>query len=256
MNAKAKEVTKDAVQETDLIVETVVEIEGMTKADAFSIVPSLIESVDFSYFKLGGVLSAIQENQWWVDEADSFKEFIPERFGLHYRKAMYLIKIYDGLVEADIPWFKVSGLGWTKLKELADILTTENVDEWVERANNLSVLQLIAAVKAFKSGELSTDGTTEADTSGVTTITFKVHPDQKETIKQAVEQALEESDTEFKSVALEAICLNFLAGGSTKPSKPLSLAGTMEKYSVHHVLDAFEATFPTVDLTADLGDKS
>ena len=200
--AKAIEVTKEAVQETDLIVDTVSEIEAMSKEEAFEIVPSLIESVDFSYFKLGGVLSAIQDNGWWEDHADSFKEFIPETFGLHYRKAMYLIKIYDGLVEADIPWSKVSGLGWTKLKELADILTEENVDEWVEKANNMSVLQLIAAVKAFKSGELSTDGTTDPDTSGVSTITFKVHPDQKETIKQAVDQALEESDTEFKGVAL------------------------------------------------------
>lgn len=252
MSAKAIEVTKDVVQATDLIVETVIEIEGMTKEDAFNLVPALIESVDFSYFKLGGILSAIQENDWWVDEADSFKNFIPERFGLHYRKAMYLIKIYDGLVEADIPWVKVSGLGWTKLKELADILTQENVDEWVAKANNLSVLQLIAAVKAFKSGELSTDGTTQADTSGVTTITFKVHPDQKETITQAVEQAIEDSDTEYKAVALEAICLNYLSGGSTKTSKALSLVGTMEKYSAEQVLDAFEVVFPTVTLTAEL----
>jgi len=250
MSAKAKAVTKDATQEVDLIVETVVEIEAMTKDIAFAIVPTLIESVDFSYFKLGGVLSVIQDNGWWEDEADTFKEFIPERFGLHYRKAMYLIKIYDGLVEADIPWAKVSGLGWTKLKELADILTQENVDEWVEKANNMSVLQLIAAVKAFKSGELSTDGTTDPDSSGVSTITFKVHPDQKETIKQAIDQALEESDTEFKGVALEAICLNYLAGGSTKASKQLSLVGTIEKYTAEQVLDAFEVVFPNWDVTA------
>lgn len=252
MNATAIEVTKDVVQETDLIVETVSEIEGMTKEDAFSMVPVLIESVDFSYFKLGGILSAIQDNDWWVGEADSFKDFIPQQFGLHYRKAMYLIKIYDGLVEAEIPWHKVSGLGWTKLKELAKILTLENVDEWVAKAHDMSVLQLIAAVKEFNSGELSTDGTTDPDSSGVATITFKVHPDQKETIIQAVEQALEESDTEYKGVALEAICLNYLAGGSTKPLKPLSLTGTMEKYSVEQVLEAFEVVFPEVPLTAEL----
>lgn len=252
MNATAIEVTKDIVQEIDLIVETVSEIEGMTKEDAFLMVPILIESVDFSYFKLGGILSAIQDNDWWIDEASSFKEFIPEQFGLHYRKAMYLIKIYDGLVEAEIPWSKVSGLGWTKLKELADILTQANVDEWVEKAHNLSVLQLIAAVKAFNTGGLLTDGTIDPDTSGVATITFKVHPDQKETIKQAIEQALEESDTEFKGVALEAICLNYLAGGSTKVPKSLSLSGTMEKYTVEQVLDAFEVVFPEVPLTAEL----
>ena len=252
MNTKAQEVTKDEVKEIDLIVETVSEIEAMTKDEAFEIVPSLIESVDFSYFKLGGVLSAIQDNEWWVGHGASFKEFIPEKFGLHWRKGYYLIKIYDGLVEADISWSKVSGLGWTKLKELADILTQENVDEWVAKANNMSVLQLIVAVKAFKANDkgLSTEGTTEPDSSGVSTITFTVHPDQKETIKQAIEQALEETDSDFKGVALEAICLNFLAGGSTKSAKPLSLAGTMEKYTAEQALDAFEVCFPEWDVTA------
>jgi len=256
MSAKAKQVTKEATQEVDLIVETVSEIESMTKEEAFLIVPSLLENVDFSYFKLGGVLSAIQENGWWEGHTDNFKEFIPETFGLHWRKGYYLIRIYDRLVEADIPWAKVSDLGWTKLKELADILTNENVDEWVAKANTLSVLQLIAAVKAFKElGKtgLSTDGTTAPDSSGVSTITFTVHPDQKETIKQAIDQALDESDTEFKGVALEAICLNYLAGGSTKAAaKPLSLSGTMEKYTVGQVLDAFEVVFPETNITAEL----
>ena len=171
MSTKAKQVTKDTTQEVDLIVETVSEIESMTKEEAFLFIPSLLENVDFSYFKLGGVLSTIQENGWWEGHAANFKEFIPETFGIHWRKGYYLLKIYDRLVEADIPWAKVSSLGWTKLKELADILTQENVDEWVEKANSLSVLQLIAAVKAFKENgnDLSTDGTTDPDTSGVST---------------------------------------------------------------------------------------
>jgi hypothetical protein len=230
MSSTAEQViTKDEVQEADLIVETAKEINALDKETAFEVVPSLIDSVDFSYFKLGGVLSAIQDNDWWNEDAPNFKSFIEDNFGLHYRKGMYLIKIYDGLVEAEIPWHKVSGLGWTKLKELADILTQENCDEWVAKAENMTTLNLQAAVKAYKAGELSTDGTTDPDTSGVSTITFKVHPDQKETINEAVEQAMEDSDTEFKGVALEAICMNFLAGGSTKGApKPLSLQATMD----------------------------
>lgn len=246
-------ITKEEPQEADLIVETAKEINALDKETAFEVVPSLIDSVDFSYFKLGGVLSAIQDNDWWNEEAPTFRSFIEDNFGLHYRKGMYLIKIYDGLVEAEIPWHKVSGLGWTKLKELADILTQENCDEWVAKAESMSTLNLIDAVKAFKSGELSTDGTTDPDSSGVSTITFKVHPDQKETIKEAVEQAMEDSDTEFKGVALEAICMNFLAGGSTKEApKPLSLQGTMEKHTAEQILEAFEAIFPEINLTAEM----
>lgn len=245
--------TKEEPVEVDLIVETAKEIAALNKETAFEVVPSLIDAVDFSYFKLGGVLSAISDNDWWQGDSPTFKSFIEDNFGIHYRKAMYLVKIYDGLVEAEIPWNKVSGLGWTKLKELADILTQENCDEWVDKASNMTTLNLQAAVKAFKSGELGTDGTTDPDSSGVSTVTFKVHPDQKETIKEAIDQALEESGTEFKGVALEAICMNYLAGGSTKePTKPLSLQGTIEKYSPEQVLEAFEACWPDINLTAEM----
>jgi hypothetical protein len=254
-NTAEQVITKDEVQEADLIVETAKEINALDKETAFEVVPSLIDSVDFSYFKLGGVLSAIQDNDWWNDDSPNFRSFIEDNFGLHYRKGMYLIKIYDGLVEAEIPWHKVSGLGWTKLKELADILTQENCDEWVAKAESMTTLNLQAAVKAYKAGDLSTDGTTDPDSSGVSTITFKVHPDQKETINEAVEQAMEDSDTEFKGVALEAICMNFLAGGSTKEApKPLSLQATMENHSYEQVLEAFEAIWPEIAVTVELDD--
>jgi len=253
MNATAEQVMeKEEIVEVDVIVQTAKEIGNLDKETAFEIVPELIESVDFSYFRLGGVLSAISDNDWWKDESGSFKDFIQDNFGLHYRKAMYLINIYDGLVEANIPWHKVSGLGWTKLKELADILTPENVDEWVAKAQAMTTLNLQAAVKAFKSGDLDADGTTAPDTSGVSTITFKVHPDQKETIKEAVEKAMEDADTEFKGVALEAICMNFLAGGSTKKQKAPSLQAVMEKATAEQVLEAFEAIWPEINLTAEM----
>jgi len=255
MSKSAKQITKEKAteQESDLIVDTVVEIENMTKEEAFELVPSLIENVDFSYFRLGGILSAIQENGWWEGEADSFKKFIPERFGLHWRKGYYLIGIFDSLVEADIPWSKVSGLGWTKLKELAPILTQDNVDEWVAKAMDLSVLQLKLAIKASKEAgsSLTADGTTDPDSSGVATITFTVHPEQKDTIIQAVEQAQEEVETEFRGVALEAICLNYLAGGNTNEPKQMSLSSILSKHSAESVLDAFEVAFPNVDLVAE-----
>jgi hypothetical protein len=253
LNYVDKEMEKEDYVEVDLIVETAKEIGALDKETALEIVPSLIESVDFSYFKLGGVLHAIQENDWWAGDSPTFRSFIEDNFGIHYRKAMYLVKIYDGLVEAEIPWHKVSGLGWTKLKELADILTNENVDEWVAKAQDMTTLNLIAAVKAAKAGELSTDGTTDPDSSGVSTITFKVHPDQKETITEAVEQAMEDSESVFKGVALEAICMNFLAGGSTKDApKPLSLQATMEKHGAVQVLEAFEAIWPEINVSVEM----
>lgn len=237
--------SKEEVVEVDIIVQTAKEVGSLDKETAFQIVPSLIDSVDFSYFKLGGVLSTIQSNGWWESESSTFKAFIKDHIGMHYRKAMYMINIYDGLVEADIPWAKVSGLGWTKLKELAGIINKDNVDEWVEKAKSMNTLSLIAAVKAYKNDE-------DESTDGVSTITFKVHPDQKESILQAIEQALGEANTEFTGVALEAICLNYLAGGSTKKIVTPSLSSIMEKTSIEQVFEAMEAVFPDINITVEM----
>ncbi len=248
MNAAApSEVVMDkTVAETDIIVDVASEIENLTKKQAFKLVPELLESVDFSYFKLGGVLSVIQENNWWHGEADNFKKFIPEKFGLHWRKGYYLIKLYEELVEAGIPWDKVSGLGWTKLSKLAPILTVDNVDEWVEIAESTNSVTLKERVKS------ATDNGSTSDSSDVTTMTFTVHADEKETIDNAVDQAMKDANTEFKAVALEAVCLNFLAGGNTNKSKPVSLKGTMEKYKPQQVLETFEAIWPEIEVSAEM----
>ena len=128
------------------------------------------------------------------------------------------------------------------MKEPIVVVTERQIDTLAEE------------IKAFKAGggKLGTEGTTAPDSSGVSTITFKVHPDQKETINNAVDKAMEDADTEFKGVAIEAICLNFLAGGNTGKTKSLSLKGTMEKYTPHQVLEAFEAIWPEINLTAEM----
>ena len=70
MATAPSEAIMDQVDETEDVLNAMsTEIENITKEDAFALVPELIDSVGVSYFKLGGLLSVIQENQWWVDDA-------------------------------------------------------------------------------------------------------------------------------------------------------------------------------------------
>lgn len=236
----------------DLIIATAQEIENLSKEEAYEQIPTLTDSVDFSYFRLGGVLAVIQgKESWWKDDGyETFRAFIEDRFGLHYRKAMYLIGIYGALVESGVEWEKLSGIGWSKVKEIADIITVENVDEWVEKAKSMTVLQLQEAGKAAKTGSLLKSDETPGATTGVTTLTFKVHPDQKETITSAVEKAKKEADTEFPGVALEAICLNYLSGA--KVAKPKSLKAIIKGYTYEEVLQAFAEVFPDIDVSVNI----
>lgn len=236
----------------DLIVETSSEIENLSKEEAYEQIPQLSDTVDFSYFRLGGVLAVVQgKESWWKDDGfDTFKEFIENKFGLQYRKAMYLIGIYGSIVESGVEWQKLSGIGWSKVKEIASIITVDNVDEWVEKAQMLTVLQLNEAVKQAKTGQLDKSDETPAESSGVTTFTVKVHPDQKATINAAIDKAKKDADTDYPGVALDAICMNFLSGA--KVAKPKSLKELLKAYEAEDILKAFSELHPDVDITVSM----
>jgi hypothetical protein len=195
--------------EEDLILAVATEVEGLSKTKALNMAQILSETVEVSYFKLGGVLKVIKDNTWF-DGATDFDSFVSEQYGFQARKAHYLIQIYTDLVTKQIPWAKVSHLGWTKLKDLSPVLTVENVDEWAAKAEKLTVAELQQVLK----------GATPAGEAGAKTtddfvkIAFKVKSDQAQIITTALAKAKGELNTEFDTVALENICAAYVAGST------------------------------------------
>jgi hypothetical protein len=68
---------------------------------------------------------------------------------------------------------------------------------------------------------------------------YHAHEDQIETIQLALDHARSELGTEFDSVALDAICTNYLSGGSV--TKPSSVVDVLKRYSVEEILEAVDA---------------
>ena len=186
-------------------------------------------------------MKLISENSWFESYVD-FHQFVFDKYGMQARKAYYLIAIYTDLVTKQIAWEKVKHLGWTKLKELAPILTPENTDEWVAKAEKLTVMELIAALKA---------GTSPSDITGktsddVTTLKFKLKPDQLEIVQAAVAKAKGEIGTEYDNVAIENICAGYVGGVIT--DHQTDLKGVMKGAGWEAVLTAFDELFPDVGL--------
>jgi hypothetical protein len=249
--AKAKKAQHD-----DLIVSIVAEIGGLDAEGALKAVPALLDGAEENYFKLGGVLSFIHSNKFWKTleqfKDSNFKEFVEAEYGIHYRRAMVWIEIYDKLVESGVPWSKIQHVGWTKIRDLAKILTADNVDEWVHRALNSTVMQLQDLIAKAMAGTLPNSGLTPTDDhkSEVTTFTVKVHSEQKVTINLAIEKAKVEAGTEYAGVALDSICNNYLTGGNV--TKPASLLDVMKKYSPEELLGAMEEALPEFIISAKL----
>jgi hypothetical protein len=217
--APAKAATKktSVADAKDLIVASSNEVENLTKVKALKLAPELIEAEGINDFKLGGVLQRIQEEKWWEgDDFESFKDYIETGLGLPYRKCMYLVNIYEKLVAAGIKWSDVKTIGWSKLRFIIDLIDKDNVAEWVKRANTMNSLEIQEYVKGLKTGTKTSDDGDETTTK-ISSMVFKVHPDQKEMIREALDKKKEETGTEFDAVALETIALGYIEGTGGKP---------------------------------------
>lgn len=253
--AKKSEAKTPEVLGKDLIAEASQEIETLKKEEALKMAKELIDQADFNYFKLGGVLSVIQANEWWKGMGyEKFQNFMSTEYNMPYRKGMYLVQIYNGLVEAQVPWEKVKALGWTKLKELSGILTLDNVDEWVKTASKLSTIQLIEYIKQQNAPEPGSTAPTSV--SEITTVTFKVHEDQRQTINDALDKAKSESNTDVNTVALEHICMSYLEGKLGKKTvspkfdpKTADLSEIFHTRTPEEIMEVFEKVFPDLDVT-------
>lgn len=244
---EAATATETAVKQKksgDLIHDTAAEIEHLTKTKALNEAQKLSENIEANSFRLGGVLKVIFDNAWF-EGFESFGQFVFERFGFQERKARYLMEIYENLVNKQIPWEKVSGLGWTKLKDLARVLTPENVDEWVEKASKLTVAELQAVLKGDQGSEASKEVKT---TDQVTVMKFKLHQDQLDTVSSALNKAKAETGTDHDTVALENICSGYLAGAVGVQTAGKTFQQYVEDMGLEGALNAISEMFPSANI--------
>lgn len=218
---KGKAVAKSTAKEGEVlgpddITSAVKEIENLKEDAAKKMVKELDERIAFDGFKLGGVLSVISAQQWFSPYA-TFKEYVETEIGMKYRRAAYWIKIYNKIIDNGIEWAKVKHIGWTKLKELVDVLTPDNTDHWVKIASENTTLNLIELVKsALANEQKKLAGSEEGDEKAkvTTTMTFKVHEEQRKTIELAIDKAKQDGQTDVASVAIEYICADYIAGNA------------------------------------------
>jgi len=236
--------------EGDVLAEIVHVVENIEKKPCLALAQQLDESTSLGMFKLGGLMARVQKEGWYEPYA-TFKEWTKAELGIGDRATSYWLSTYKVLSKGEIPWSKVEKLGWTKLSRIAEILTKENLDEWIKIATKNTVVSLEEIVRAHKKGkpvELTEEGGAVKET-GV--LTFKVHADQKATIKSALEKAKEIHGTKVDTVALDAIAQDFLSGTTS-----FNLVKHLKGIGLEAALDALEKAFPHVTLTAEVGEES
>jgi hypothetical protein len=238
---------KGAAKDVDLFIQTAKEIDGLSKTAALKRADQLAEDADQNFFTLGGVLKRIYD-QSWFEGHETFAAYVFEKFGFRERTAKYHMSIFSALVEKQIPYVKVAKLRWTKLKEIALLpeFTAETVDEWVAKVEKLTTLELQALIAAGKTGSGDPAEKTKP-TDEIVKLTFKTHKDQAETITSALSKGKAALNTDADTVALAAICTNYLADGAVAGPEALKAAAT--SLGLEASLEIISELFPEYDIS-------
>lgn len=187
---------------------------------------------------------------------ESFAHYAEEELGLKRRKAERLRQIWMNVevrlgdrVDRKLKK-RLYNLGWTKVREIAPLLTPKNFEKWVSMAEEKTYADLTAHTKVFRERVAEardrrerirlyetveeTDeykeeedllDTVKTDPSGmkVNITQFAMFEDQRETVEQALKQAARVTGSDKRSRNLSLVCLDFVAhsGLNKKGSNPV-----------------------------------
>jgi len=151
-NKADAEVALPTFKKTTTLASTLKDYDG----DVVSAAYDWAQEVEKSNFVLGGLLAFIKRNDSYLsmdsDNVDDdgvavpayekglkgFNLFVQDYLGLKAVKAHWLVRIYETFSQIATEK-QITAVGWTKLRELlplGDILTKENVGEWLDHAKD------------------------------------------------------------------------------------------------------------------------
>jgi hypothetical protein len=208
----------------------------------------------------GELLYEVNENGYWrdwtfVDEDGEERPFmnIDEYFqaevGMSRRTAFYIISIYRTfVVELALDEELLKNLEWSKAKEVVSVISKDNAEEVFDKISKMSVSQVKKWVKEEKGAAAGGKSGAAGASTGGTTVTksFKLAPEQAETIEKALEIAGKITGSDKPAANLDAICTEYIS--SSMAAGAVDVVVELEK-----VLDAVQRTFGVTLEVTDFG---
>lgn len=263
---KTKTKKAPASENTDYIAMVVNSIENLKDEQVLVEAREIADGVERDYFRLGGLLDRIHGDELYVEAGYSdFGDYVADTFGFRRSKALYLVQIYNALVEADVDWKEARDLTWCKLRLIAQVITKKNANKWIKHARKTSVAKLMDHVKQVaekrretvaagggggEDGGRGGNGVASPREVAMATLSFRLHADQQALIASALGKAKQAGDTVSDSVALYYICTSFLQDGKViRVTGNDDMVKTMKRMKPMEVLNHFTEAHPTFHVT-------
>ena len=162
--------------------------------------------VEIGYMKLARCLYDIYyRDAFRTWDYSTFEDYVDSELQINYRKAMYLIEIYNKATMLNMDLARLENIGWTKARELVRIVDQSNTDEWLSIAEESTAKELSFKVKIEKD-KLDDRASVSDAVPSTTTITLRLGMAENAIIQEAVEQSASLINTDDLALALANIC--------------------------------------------------
>ncbi len=230
--------------ETPDIVDTPTVAELLATTGAIEAARELASREHKTAFTLGGVLSYIHRTgahkTLGYEGKRGFANFCEEELDTDYRKAMYLIQIYEAFAAMGVDESVIEQVGWSKAAQLARIPRAALQANWtklIEVAQSKTRKELIVHI------EENYEVTTRGDKVKRTVFSFSVIEGDAETIRRALDQAMQSTGAENEVDAFTYICGDYL---NEAPGSDLDIDSFMELAVAKFGKEAIEARLAEV----------
>lgn len=179
---------------------------------------TLVNRVDETYYTLGGVLAFIKETGVYkslgFDGKRGFADYCKAELGTDYRKAQYLIDLYEKVQAAGLNETRLREIGWSKAVQIVRVgdvsleKLSEDFDTLVDYAKDHTRDELISHItSSYEVATRAAGGSTGAgDQVNVSTFVFKLAADAADSANRALNHAKSVAGTEDLSEAFKYIC--------------------------------------------------
>ena len=144
-----------------------------------------------------------------------FEEWTEKELGFKKRKAQYFVAIWDQFgLKLGVDHSRMAKLDWSKVKEIQPVVTKDNVNEWLERAETQTYSEIKKAVKEARSEDEALEDADSDDKESkekFVNMKFTLAEAQAENVRAALNRAAEMSGSEKTGHQLDLICSEFNA---------------------------------------------
>lgn len=156
------------------------------------------------YRRLGELLKEVRDKEYWKEWGyDSFDTYALVELGYRERKVRYLIATVEGFERAGVTEEEAATLETAKAQAIAPVLTAENKEKWIDKAQTMKTQDLQRAVASAQGRDV-----TEEAPKPFSVLLFG---DQRETVDQAMDLAGRVAGTDARGVMLTTMAQEFIS---------------------------------------------